>query len=275
MNQDPDTIDYRGEVKEMILEKYVSDVLMYNGDLVVWGNISERIAYIQLNGMDGLADYEPASADDYWETAEESDDYEQDLLDGTHTISTRIVNDIQHSEACIIDLRFNPGGYDWVGLAFMSHFIELDYDVFKKKRRFNDTFSDYQVVDIKAAKPAFQKKVYILMSPFTVSAAETTTIATLRFPNFTRIGSNTMGALSDVLYKRLPNGWVYHLSNEIYETMDGQLFEVSGIPPNHFIDYPRDEQELFKSLQVEVETEDRAIKKVQNLVEMHNNTLAE
>ncbi|MEL6971578.1 MAG: S41 family peptidase [Bacteroidota bacterium] len=267
MMEDSDADDYRGQVKDEILEKYVGDVQMYNGNQLVWGNISERVAYVQFNGMDGLADYQPASADDYWEAAEESDDYEQDLFDGTHTIATRIVNDIQDSEACIIDLRFNSGGYDQVGLAFLSHFIDQEHEVFKKKRRFKDSFSDEQVINITPSKPAYSKDVYILMSPYTVSAAETTIIASMQFPNFTRIGSNTNGALSDMLYKRLPNGWLYHLSNEVYETMDGQLFEVTGITPDHLVDYPRDEQALFRSLLTELEMEDRAIEKVKELVQ--------
>ncbi|MEL7421435.1 MAG: S41 family peptidase [Bacteroidota bacterium] len=265
--KDSDADEYRGQVKDEILEKYVSDVQMYNGNQLVWGDISDRIAYVQFNGMDGLADYQPTSADDYWEAAEESDDYEQDLFDGTHTIATRIVNDIQDSEACIIDLRFNSGGYDQVGLAFLSHFIDQEYEVFKKKRRLNDSFSDYQIIDIKPSKPSYLKKVYVLMSPFTVSAAETTIIASRQFPNFTWVGSNTAGALSDMLYKRLPNGWLYHLSNEVYETMDGQVFEVGGINPHYLLDYPREEEELFRSLLTEVETQDRAIEKVKALVQ--------
>lgn len=40
-----------------------------------------------------------------------------------------------------------------------------------------------------------------------------------------------MGVFSDTLYRRLPNGWEFTLSNEIYRAPDGALFEGVGIPP--------------------------------------------
>jgi C-terminal processing protease CtpA/Prc len=148
----------------------------------------------------------------------------------------------------------------------MSHFIDKKYHVFNKKRRFGDGFAGVQTISISPSKNSYLKPVYLLTSSYTVSAAETTIIATMNFPNFTRIGFNTNGALSDMLVKELPNGWEYTLSNEVYESMDGKLYEVSGIPPNHFIDYPRDEDQFFKSLFFELDAKDRAIEMVLSLV---------
>ena len=88
----------------------------------------------------------------------------------------------------------------------------------------------------------------------------------MNFPNFKRIGSNTNGALSDVLYKELPNGWTYWLSNEVYETMDGKLFEVTGIPPDYKIEYSSEETKLFKTMNSEFTNQDRAIEKVKELI---------
>lgn len=266
LNQKQDSIDYRNLAKDKMLNNFVTDVQRYNGGQIAWGNIGNNISYIQINGMNGLADYQAANASEYWEKADQSDDHDRDLIDGTHKIASKIVNEIQNKDACVIDLRFNQGGYDWLGLAFMSHFIDKEYNVFKKKRRFKDGYSEYQILDIQPSKPAFLNKVYILTSPFTVSAAETTTMATMSFPNFTIIGDNTAGTLSDMLYKGLPNGWIYSLSNEVYETMDGKLFEVTGIPPDYKIEYPREENKLFKAMILEFETQDRAIEKVKELL---------
>ena len=55
-------------------------------------------------------------------------------MEGTHYIADKIVKDIENTKSCIIDLRFNRGGYDLVSLAFLSHFINQEYDVFKKKK---------------------------------------------------------------------------------------------------------------------------------------------
>ncbi|WP_299361959.1 S41 family peptidase [Winogradskyella sp.] len=261
-----DTTDYEKLTINKILDSYVKQVKKYNGGQLAWGFISEDIAYIQLNGMDGLANYNATNADSYWEIAEESDDYFDDVIKGTHYITEKIVKDIQNTKNCIIDLRFNGGGYDSVGLAFMSHFINREYNIFKKKRRFGNSYAGEQTIDIKPSKNPYLKPVYLLTSPYTVSAAETTIIATMNFPNFKRVGSNTNGALSDLLVKELPNGWVYTLSNEVYESMDGKVYEVSGIPPDYPIDYPKDEDALFKTLSLELDNSDRAIEKAKELM---------
>ncbi|MEO1807691.1 MAG: S41 family peptidase [Bacteroidota bacterium] len=263
LNPEQDTMDYKNLAKDKILQNFVTNVRKYNSGQIAWGEIGDNIAYVQLNGMDGLADYQAVNGSEYWEKADESDDYEKDLLEGVHSVASKIINEMKDKDACIIDLRFNSGGFDWVGLAFMSHFIDKKYDVFKKKRRFQDAYSAYQVIDIEPSKPAYLKNVYLLTSPYTVSAAETTTMATLEFPNFSIVGAPTLGALSDMLYKSLPNGWVYSLSNEVYETMDGKLFEVIGIPPDDRIEYPREETALFKAMNLEFDTKDRAIEKVE------------
>ena len=270
LNQKKDTTDYKSLAKFKILDKYVNEVKKYNGGQLAWGRVDDGIAYIQLNGMDGLADYSSGgelTASEYWEKAEESDDYFRDLINGTTEIADSIINDIKSTKACIIDLRFNSGGYDLVGLTFMSHFIDKEYDIFRKKRRFKNGFAGQQTIDIQPSETVYTKPVYLLTNSYTVSAAETTIMATMNFPNFKRVGSNTNGAFSDILYKELPNGWTYWLSNEVYEEMNGKVHEVVGIPPDYEIDYPRAEYELFKSLNTELKTNDRAIEKVIKLTE--------
>ena len=53
-----------------------------------------------------------------------------------------------------------------------------------------------------------------------------------REPRVTRIGLNTQGVFSDVLSRRLPNGWRFHLPNEVYLTSDGKAFDATGVPPD-------------------------------------------
>jgi carboxyl-terminal processing protease len=50
-------------------------------------------------------------------------------------------------------------------------------------------------------------------------------------PNVIHVGTPTRGALSDILEKRLPNGWLLGLSNEIYSDADGLVWEGIGIRP--------------------------------------------
>ena len=72
-----------------------------------------------------------------------------------------------------------------------------------------------------------------LTGPGTVSAGETFTQALMgRTPHITRIGENTQGVFSDVLGRRLPNGWRFGLPNEVFLTPDGKAFDGPGIPPD-------------------------------------------
>jgi C-terminal processing protease CtpA/Prc len=45
------------------------------------------------------------------------------------------------------------------------------------------------------------------------------------------LGRRTFGVFSDTLYRHLPNGWEFTLSNEIYRAPDGASYEGVGIPP--------------------------------------------
>jgi C-terminal processing protease CtpA/Prc len=72
-----------------------------------------------------------------------------------------------------------------------------------------------------------------LIGPLTISAGETFTQALLgRIPRVTRIGENTQGVFSDVLGKKLPNGWEFGLPNEVFRTPQGSTFDGPGIPPD-------------------------------------------
>jgi C-terminal processing protease CtpA/Prc len=72
-----------------------------------------------------------------------------------------------------------------------------------------------------------------LIGPLTISAGETTTQALMgRTPKVLKIGENTQGVFSDVLGRKLPNGWVFGLPNEVFRTAEGTTFDGPGIPPD-------------------------------------------
>ena len=94
------------------------------------------------------------------------------------------------------------------------------------------TESDASVIR-PSARPGFRGAVVELTGPLTISAGETFTQALMgRTPHVTRIGENTQGVFSDVLARRLPNGWTFGLPNEVYRTPEGQTFDGPGIPPD-------------------------------------------
>jgi carboxyl-terminal processing protease len=80
--------------------------------------------------------------------------------------------------------------------------------------------------------------VIVLTSDYTVSAAETATMALRALPSTIQIGQPTRGVLSDKLEKVLPNRWTFSLSNEVYVDPKGEVFEVRGVPPDVTTAFP-------------------------------------
>ena len=81
--------------------------------------------------------------------------------------------------------------------------------------------------------------IVLLTDKNTLSAAEIFTLALMnRTPQVIRIGDRTRGAFSDILPRKLPNGWLFGLSNEQYADEAGTVYEVTGIPPHIAVDMP-------------------------------------
>ncbi len=141
-------------------------------------------------------------------------------------------------QALVLDLRINFGGSDQLGLAIASRLASDEYPAFTKYARLcsadRDAWTVGQVSLIRPSpRPGFHGPVVELIGPLTISAGETFTQALMgRTPHVTRIGENTQGVFSDVLDRRLPNGWRFGLPNEVYRTPEGTAFDGVGIPPD-------------------------------------------
>lgn len=149
-----------------------------------------------------------------------------------------IMQDAQGLRGLVIDVRINGGGEDPYGVQIAERLTNKAYVAFIKRAR-NDAqnperWTAPQASTIRVSnRPRVLKQVVELIGPDTVSAGETFTMALMgRQPRITRIGENTQGVYSDVLVRRLPNGWRFGLPNEVFLTEQGQHFEASGVPPD-------------------------------------------
>jgi peptidase S41-like protein/tricorn protease-like protein len=140
--------------------------------------------------------------------------------------------------ALVIDVRINGGGADPYGLAIASRLATSEYLAYTKEARADPidrnkwTPGDPSLVR-PSARPGFRGPTVELIGPLTISAGETFTQALMgRTPPITRIGENTQGVFSDVLGRRLPNGWRFGLPNEVFRTPQGTTFDGPGIPPD-------------------------------------------
>jgi peptidase S41-like protein/tricorn protease-like protein len=136
----------------------------------------------------------------------------------------------------VIDVRINGGGSDVFGISIASRLATQEYVGYSKVIRNdiqdpNHRTPPQPVIVHVSQRPSFRGPVVLLTSADSVSAAETFTMAVLdRQPHVTRVGANTQGVFSDILVRKLPNGWSFGLPNEIYLTKDGMAFDGTGVP---------------------------------------------
>jgi carboxyl-terminal processing protease len=133
----------------------------------------------------------------------------------------------------IVDVRYNPGGSDLIGLAYAGFFTATPVPVLSKTTRTSTGYSaPLHYVLQPQGGPVLSQPVILLTGPLTGSAAEIFTLAMRDLPQVTVLGAPTAGALSDVLDVTLPNGWTVGLSHQRYLDQRGALFEAVGITPD-------------------------------------------
>ena len=138
----------------------------------------------------------------------------------------------------VIDVRINFGGSDPLGLAIAERLATTEYLAYSKEARADPVdrtkWTPGQPSRVRpSSRPGFRGPVVELTGPLTISAGETFTQALMgRRPRVIRVGEATQGVFSDVLGRRLPNGWRFGLPNEVFRTGDGRTFDGEGIPPD-------------------------------------------
>jgi carboxyl-terminal processing protease len=183
-----------------------------NGN-IRYGLIDGDIGFLSILAMDDFA-------------GDDSDDAAAlgEALDAALTLFKR-------AKAVIVDASTNDGGQDLLARQIAARFTEKRTLAYSKYAG-DDPGARPQAVYLEPGdQPRYTGPVYLLTSNVTVSAAEIFTMAMRALPNVTHIGQTTRGSLSDVLTKRLPNGWTVTLSNEVYLDAAGKAWEGLGIPP--------------------------------------------
>lgn len=264
------------QIASEVAKKYIPNGTTIKGGTLRWGIINKNIGYFQVNQMMGMADYgisDTLPFRDYWmayfEKLETVENDNEDELNGINRSLDIIMEDMAHTDALIIDVRFNGGGKDEVGMAILERINEKERLVFTKKGKLGDGFTPTNKVMQRGSENSYAKPVYLLIGPESASATEIMALSSLSLPNVMRIGSNTEGVFSDVLDKMLPNGWEIGLSSEVYEDLNGTNYEGIGISPNVEIGYERDTQKFLQKVVDDIESEgDEAIEKALELIEV-------
>ncbi|WP_240223318.1 serine hydrolase [Rheinheimera hassiensis] len=180
-----------------------------------WAKSDNNVGYIMLGALGGYA-------------ADERD------VAGDFNLATAafaaMMADLAGTDAIIIDNRFNEGGYDDIGSELVRYFLTQPQAVLQKQAKNRLATTGLVSLKLSPAATTYTKPVLLINSQQSVSAAETFSIMMKSIPQVTLLGEASNGALSDMLQIALPNGWLLTLSNEHYLDMQGNSYEVTGIP---------------------------------------------
>ena len=238
--------------------------------LIQWGKMNDSTGYIQVKTMWLFANLdvpkkridEIGYANAFAETFHQMyvGDYITEEVKEVSKIMDMVMKDLSEMKSIIIDVRFNGGGQDAVSFEILSRFIPKGkLQIATQKLRYGNRFTPLLPLYIDGNTNAFTKPVYVLTSKQTGSAAEAFSIATMSMENVKRIGSATSGAMSTALEKKLPNGWSFAISNEVYMDNNGKCYENIGVPVNYELNYPNDRQTFFRSVANDLEKDKEKI----------------
>lgn len=210
------------------------DFRQAGNDIIAWGTLYPRIGYLNLLRMFGFAASDAArAADDIPRRLYEAGPFMAMDMHSLEHILDEALADLAHNDALIIDVRLNGGGFDRAGILICERLTDIPRAVYRKKARCGVGFTDTQSITIQPSRGTrFTKPVYLLTSPFTLSASEVFALAMSSLPTVTLLGEPTQGILSDNLFHRLPCRWEVSLSNEVYLSVTDQCFEGTGVPPH-------------------------------------------
>ena len=183
---------------------------------IEWGFLSETVGYINIHAFAGFGDG----------------------ITRKHQIDTliasmdRIISELQHTDAMVIDVSFNFGGFDASVLTVASYFTDQPVRAYTSQVYQNGAFyNESQVTILPAKTSTYTKPIYLLMTDISRSAAEGFAMMMGELPHVKLVGMNTLGILSGMLGKSI-GPFYLTLSNQRLINPKGQFFEVKGVPPD-------------------------------------------
>jgi len=198
---------------ELVKEKYLSIV----------DGLYETIYYGMLEGNIGYI---------YLPMIHDEPDFFKSYIPG-------VIADLRDTQGLVIDIRNNEGGEDESARTLASFFANERVLYMISRYKVGPGPDDFEeprhwFVD-PAEEERYLKPIVLLTNRYSVSAAETFSLAMKSFPHVIQIGDTTTGAFSDVVSRQLPNGWGYSLSVGDYRNADGISYEGVGLAPNILI----------------------------------------
>ena len=146
----------------------------------------------------------------------------------------QILSDFKGMGGVIIDIRNNPGGDDSTVIQIVNRFCDRKRVAFHRKTKRGpgeDAYSPLKTWHIEPqGETQFTGPIVLLTCDSVFSGGEVFALALKEIPDVTIIGDHTNGIFSYQLEKKLPIGWRYCLSYQVYFSADMVCYEGTGVP---------------------------------------------
>ena len=146
----------------------------------------------------------------------------------------KIAGDFRQLTGFIIDIRDCPGGEDSIAIAIINRFCDRKRVAFHRKTKTGPGEDEYTPLRTWHIEPQgdvqFTGPVVLLTCDTVFSGGESFALAIKQLPHVTIVGDHTNGIFSYTLDKKLPNGWKYCLSYQVYYSPDMVCYEGKGVP---------------------------------------------
>jgi len=150
-----------------------------------------------------------------------------------------ISQDFSKLSGFIVDIRDCPGGDDSTAIEIINRFCDRKRVAFHRQTKIGPGHEQFTPLKTWYIRPEgdvqFTRPIVVLTCDSVFSGGEVFALAIRELPHVTIIGDNTNGIFSYQLEKRLPNGWEYCLSYQVYLSADMICYEGRGVPPDIFI----------------------------------------
>lgn len=145
----------------------------------------------------------------------------------------RISDDFNSLKGLIVDIRENPGGDDDTVIEIVNRFCDRKQIAFHRKTKTGPGDTDFSPIKTWHIEPQgkaqFTGPIVLLSCDSVFSGGEVFALAMKQLPHVTLIGENSNGIFSYQLEKKLPNGWRYCLSYQVYLSADMKCYEGRGV----------------------------------------------
>ncbi|MCU0320781.1 MAG: S41 family peptidase, partial [Chitinophagaceae bacterium] len=163
------------EIAGLVANHFIKESLTKDSWVLKWGKMDNNIGYIQVNAMWMFADLELSDSlvkeNGFVSTYLDKFDklsYEKQIemeVKGISSLMDNVMKDLWATQFIIIDVRFNGGGQDAVGLEVLRHFNKDKKQVASKKAKFENGYTKNTPIYLEQSVKPYTKPIYLLTLP--------------------------------------------------------------------------------------------------------------